>query len=184
MTEAEQMIAIIVAMLAIPIVALCWKLLRRALARAQSGPKKWAIIDGSNVMHWKDGEPQIDTVRKVVELLIAKGFTPGVMFDANAGYLLIGKYQHDGALSRALGLPQDHVIVVPKGTQADPAILTAARDFKGRVVSNDRFRDWAQDFPEIRQPGYLIHGGFRSGTLSLNFASNKSSKPRTKRRNY
>jgi hypothetical protein len=38
---------------------------------------------------------------------------------------------HDGAMGRALGLPKDRVMVLPKGVPADPYILTSARDFGG-----------------------------------------------------
>jgi len=58
-------------------------------------------------------------------------------------------------------------MVVPKGAPADPAILSAAQDTGARVVSNDRFRDWSDDFPEVRAPGFLIRGGYRSGELWL-----------------
>lgn len=145
---------------------------KQPLARPQirqQRTKKWVIIDGSNIMHWKDGDPQIDTVRAVLLLLKERGYTPGVVFDANAGYLLSGHYRHDGSFGQALGLPKDRVMVVPKGTPADPYILTAARDLGAVIVTNDQFRDWAGQYPEIRQPGYLIKGGFRSGTLWLNF---------------
>ncbi len=128
---------------------------------------KWVVIDGSNVMHWKDGEPQIETVRAVVKKLTAAGFSPGVVFDANAGYKLLGKYKHDHAFGRMLGLPEDRVMVVNKGNPADPTILEAARDLGARVVSNDRFRDWAERFPEVTKPGHVIAGGYRDGQLWL-----------------
>jgi len=35
------------------------------------------------------------------------------------------------------------------------------------VVSNDRFRDWAEAHPEVLEPGRLIRGGFRGGKLWL-----------------
>ena len=54
-------------------------------------------------MHWREGTPQINTVKDAIGHLSALGYTPGVMFDANAGYLLTGKYQHDGAFAKALG---------------------------------------------------------------------------------
>ena len=155
---------------------------RRVVSRRAAsvrGAQKCAIIDGSNVMHWKDGTPQIATVRCVVSYLSEQGFTVGVVFDANAGYLLSGKYQHDDTLSRALKLPESHVMVVPKGTQADPAILNMARNMKARIVTNDRFRDWAGDFPEVRKPGHLIPGSFHAGQLHLRLS--KSNKPRRKR---
>lgn len=147
------------------------------IARAVSGngvgarQKKQAqsvIVDGSNVMHWDGGTPRIKPVQSVVDRLKDQGYMPGVVFDANAGYLLTGKYQHDMSLSRELGLPEKNVMVVPKGTPADPMILQAARDMNARVVSNDRFRDWAGEFPEIRRKGFLIRGRYKSGSLTLN----------------
>jgi len=134
------------------------------------GPKvaqRWVIVDGSNVLHWKDGVVAIDIVREVVNLLQSHGFTPGVVFDANAGYKIADRYLHHHAMARQLGLPEDQVMVVPKGTQADTAVLAAARDHSAQVVSNDRFRDWAEDHPEVATPGHVIRGGYREGVLWL-----------------
>ncbi|MBE1294688.1 MAG: hypothetical protein GJ678_00345 [Rhodobacteraceae bacterium] len=139
----------------------------RSSRRRVSGRQQTVLLDGSNVMHWKDGVPQLETVRKVLSCLQRNGYSPGVIFDANAGYLISGSYMHDGHLAKALGLPRDRVMVVPKGTPADPAILMAARDLGARIVSNDRYRDWEVDHPEISQPGYLIRGAFRGGQVSL-----------------
>ena len=139
---------------------------RAFVHRAKTGAK-WIVVDGSNVMYWKDNTPQIDTVREVLGHLYAHGFTPGIMFDANAGYLLSGKYKHDGALAKLLGLPTNRVMVVSKGTPADPAILAAARDLGARVVTNDKFRDWAETYPEVHKPGHLIPGAYRAGELWL-----------------
>lgn len=140
---------------------------RKAQKSALKPDQTWIVVDGSNVMYWRDGVPQLNTVRKVVQRLVALGYAPGVMFDANAGYLLTGRYMHDGALGQGLGLPMDRVMVVPKGVPADPYILTAARDLKARIVTNDRYRDWAGDHPEVAVAGYLICGDFRDGGLWL-----------------
>lgn len=142
----------------------------RGKTRRGKLPREQIILDGSNVMHWQDEIPSIHTLREVLAHLTAQGFEPGVVFDANAGYLLFDKYLHDGAFSKALNLPTDRVMVVPKGTPADPIILTAARDLGARIVSNDRYRDWARDFPEITAPGHLIEGGYRDGKLWLNLS--------------
>ncbi|WP_299781035.1 hypothetical protein [uncultured Roseobacter sp.] len=123
---------------------------------------KSLIIDGSNVMHWKSNTPDIQSVVGVIEALTRQGFYPGVVFDANAGYLVAGKYRHHGDFARMLGLPEKRVMVVPKGTPADPIILQAARDMGARIVTNDRFRDWIEDYPEIQDDGYLIRGGYQS----------------------
>ena len=170
---------------------LCFILLQHFVRRALSKPHvapdqapqgKAVIIDGSNVMHWQDGTPDLATVRLVIEALTRKGFSPGVVFDANAGYLLTGKYQHDQSLSRALGLPENRVMVVPKGTPADPTILTAARDMQARVVTNDKFRDWVGDYPEIRNPGHLIRGDIKNGQVDLQFSPSKRRKKSNRKR--
>ncbi len=130
-------------------------------------PRTQIILDGSNVMHWQNEVPSLHTLREVLARLIDEGFEPGVVFDANAGYRLFGTYLHDDAFSKALELPRDRVMVVPKGTPADPIILTAARDLGARIVTNDRYRDWVQDFPELAEPGQLVPGGYRDGKLWL-----------------
>jgi len=140
-------------------------LVRSVTRRAKRRKDQWVIIDGSNVMHWREGTPQIETVKEAVSHLSALGYTPGVLFDANAGYLLAGKYLHDGALAKVLGIPEERVMVVPKGTPADPVIIAAARDLGAKIVTNDRFRDWADQHPEVRQPGHLIRGGYSSGKI-------------------
>lgn len=146
-------------------------LLVQAWLRGAKAKPKWVVIDGSNVMHWKDNAPDIDTLREVLRTLRDQGFTPGVVFDANAGYKLTGGYKHNRALGRLLGLPEDRVVVVPKGTPADPRILAAARDMGARVVSNDRFRDWETDFPEVKTAGHLIPGGYRDGAVWLDLGA-------------
>lgn len=135
--------------------------------RHEPRARKRAIVDGSNVMHWQNGEPCFDPLRDVVSELQRRGFAPGVIFDANAGYLLVGKYQDDDKLAKRLMLPEDSVVVVSKGSSADPIILEAARDMKAVIVSNDRYRDWSEDYPEIHEPGFLIRGGYKSGKLWL-----------------
>ncbi|MGH1576513.1 NYN domain-containing protein [Planktotalea sp.] len=138
----------------------------RARSRTGTGAQNWIVVDGSNVMHWR-GEPNIRPVKDVIKNLERRGFTVGVMFDANAGYKLIDRHQNDDAFSRLLGLPEERIMVVPSGTPADPYILTAARDMGAQIVTNDRFRDWADTYPEVRAPGFLITGNYRNKRLHL-----------------
>lgn len=126
------------------------------------------LVDGSNVMYWRGDTPDIRTVRRVVRRLEKDGFRPGVMFDANAGYLLFGTYTHDQGFAKHLRLPEDRIMVVPKGTQADGHLLAAAADMNARIVTNDRFRDWADRYPFVTEKRRLIHGGFRGNKLHLN----------------
>ena len=144
-----------------------WLLLRAALGRDR---QTWIVVDGSNVMHWNGNVPQIETLQEVLAQLIRHGYTPGVVFDANAGYLIAGRYLDDRALAQMLGLPHKRVMVVPKGRPADPTVLAAARDLRARIVSNDRFRDWADGHPEIQEPGWIIRGDYRTGTLRMDLS--------------
>lgn len=141
-----------------------WTLLR---SRGVGRKRKWAILDGSNVMHWKDGKPGLAAVQEVVIHLERRGYSAGVVFDANAGYLLAGRYQHDDKLALRLSIPEKNVLVVNKGEPADPRILSMARDMGAVVVTNDRYRDWMDDFPEVRTKGYLVNGGYRDDMLWL-----------------
>jgi hypothetical protein len=58
-------------------------------------------------------------------------------------------------------------MVMYKGVQADGYILKSAQDLRARVVTNDRFRDWQDEYPEVLVSGYLVQGGFREGKLWL-----------------
>jgi hypothetical protein len=138
-----------------------------ARARRPAAGGRPIAVDGSNVMHWRDGSPQIEPLAEVIAHLRARGYEPGVVFDANAGYPLASRYRHDGAFARLLGLREANVMVVPKGTQADAYLLQAARDLGARIVTDDHYRDWAEAHPEVRDRGHLVRGGCRDGVLWL-----------------
>lgn len=140
-------------------------------ARKPGGTKAPApvmvVLDGSNVMHWQEGAPSLEPVKSVIAALTGRGVVPGVIFDASAGYRIGPRYLDDRDFARLLSLPEDRVLTVPKGTPADAYILAAARRLKARVVTNDRYRDWAGQFPEVAEPGFLIRGGMRGGSVWL-----------------
>lgn len=130
-------------------------------------PEKRLIIDGSNALYWKDNTPRLETLIELLTLLRSKGFKPGVIFDASAGHTLFNRYVDDAPFAEMLGLAREDCFVVPKGTIADEYILNAARKLDARIVTNDRYRDWADRFPEIRKPGHLIRGRYEKGALHL-----------------
>jgi hypothetical protein len=129
--------------------------------------RREVVVDGSNVLHWRGDAPDLAPVREVIAELRARGFHPGVMFDANVGYRIGTRYQDDSEMARRLGLPEDRVLVVPKGVPADQYILQAARAMNAPIVSNDRYRDWVAAHPEVTEPGRVIRGGYRNGRLWL-----------------
>lgn len=143
-----------------------WRIARR-WRRAAEIRRPLVVIDGSNVMYWGDSDPSVTPILEVVRLAREAGYRPGVIFDANAGYLLKDRYLGDKALAEILGMKADEVFVVPKGTPADPFILDFANDHSARVISRDRFRDWADQYPLVRERGRLVTGKLRNGRVEL-----------------
>jgi hypothetical protein len=128
---------------------------------------RWIVVDGSNVMYWEDETPSLHTVRSVVAALRDEGLHPVVWFDANAGYLTMGRYLGSDALSRLIGLPGRQVFIAEKGVPADPLILEGAGKLGARVVTNDRYRDWTERFPKVAEPGFLVRGQVVGGEVRL-----------------
>lgn len=129
------------------------------------------LIDGSNVLYWQGGEPTIEAVRLVLRAVEERGLRPLVGFDANIGYLVAGRFLGAGDLAALLDLPPYQVSVAPKGKPADPLLLGEAARLDARVITNDRYRDWARKFPQVARPGFLVRGCIRGSTADLDFAA-------------
>lgn len=161
-------------LLALPCALASLFLLLRRSAPAPRTAGSQVIIDGSNVMHWADGRPSLEPVLAVVAEVSRRGMTPGIIFDANVGYKIGDRYQDDRELARKLGLPEAQVLVVPKGTPADEYILQAARDLGATIISNDRYRDWQETYPDMVSEEVLLRGRFREGRLHLSEGGRRS----------
>ncbi|MBU9697432.1 hypothetical protein GU927_006185 [Rhodobacteraceae bacterium HSP-20] len=170
------------------VVALClwlrakWRARRRTKARAEqrarsaerrraakAAPRRWVVIDGSNVMYWQDEVPSLQSVSAVVGEVQRAGLTPVVWFDANVGYKVGGGYMNPADLARVLGVSRKQVKVAPKGSPADPLLLEEAAKLGTGVVTNDRYRDWAEAFPAVSEPGILVRGRVEGGTAQLDW---------------
>lgn len=161
MTGLEEFLALIPAELAIPgavILAIGW-LVRHRLARVRRRPV--IVVDGSNVMHWGGGTPSAEKLSRVLDALIHAGFDPEIWFDANVGYKLIGKYAGPGRLAQLLPVPASAIRVVDKGSPADPELTRSALRQGARIITNDRFEDWRDEFPALDDPNRLISGRIR-----------------------
>lgn len=127
--------------------------------------RKSVVIDGSNVMHWQGGTPKLETLQEVVRHMAGRGYDITIVFDANAGYKINDRYMHDDAFARRLGLACSRVHVMDRGLPADPMVFKIAKRQRARILSNDRFRDWLDQHPELALDGKVIRGGYDKGGL-------------------
>ncbi len=130
-------------------------------------PINWVVVDGSNVLYWQNDEPTLHSVRLVIEQLVLAGFEPKLWFDANVGYLVAGRYMNPAQLSKALRYPARRISVAPKGTPADPLLISDAERLKARIVTNDRFRDWQERFPQVAQQDVFLRGRIKNKRVHL-----------------
>ena len=114
-TVAAGLLLLLLALFLLP------RLWRRPRPAPRLVEEDWVLIDGSNVMHWQDNTPSLETVRKVVDQVRELGYVPGVVFDANAGWKLFGRYLHDQEFAKMLGVEARQVLVVAKGRRPTPS---------------------------------------------------------------
>jgi len=113
------------------------------------------LIDGSNVLFWQGGQAVVDVPELVVRALRARRFVPVIYFDNT-----ISRHLGKGQLE-ALEILGD-VVIAPAGTAADTLLLDACGKGKLQIVSNDHYRDWRQQYPEL-QSKWLVTGSVGKG---------------------
>lgn len=149
---------------------------RKRAARAAGGQeaRRWVVIDGSNVLYWQGESPSLNAVSAVLGEVRKAGLTPVVWFDANVGYKVGDSYMNPSELARRLGISRKQVRVAPKGSPADPLLLQEAAKLGTGVVTNDRYRDWVADFPDVTQPGVLVPGRVEDGAVTLDWPAGQA----------
>lgn len=109
-------------------------------------PRTTVLIDASNVAHSTEGEqPRLENIALVVRKLREEGYEPIVMADAALRHQIDDK---DGYERR---IDEGKIRQAPAGTDADYFLLSFARELDALIVSNDRFRDRAEAFPEAHE---------------------------------
>lgn len=104
---------------------------------------KVAIIDGSNVAYSTEGgQPRLDNIQLMVEKLEEDGYTPIVVVDAALRHSIDNESEYEKMVDSG------KIKQAPAGTDADYFILAFARELEASIVSNDRFRDRSDGFPE------------------------------------
>jgi len=104
-----------------------------------------AIVDGSNVAHSTEGEKaRLRNIELVVAKVEEDGMEPIVVSDAAL------RHQIDQADKYEALIDAGEIRQAPAGTDADWFILSFARELDAYIVSNDRFRDRQEAFPDAR----------------------------------
>jgi hypothetical protein len=110
-----------------------------------TGPRRLALVDGSNVAHAGEGtRARLANILAVRDKLIEDGFDPVIVADAAL------RHQIDDAAGYERLVETGTVKQAPAGTDADYFILSFAKELDGSIVSNDQFRDRSRQFAEVR----------------------------------
>ncbi|MHB1170779.1 MAG: NYN domain-containing protein [Longimicrobiales bacterium] len=126
------------------------------MTKAEQQQEKVAIVDGSNVAHSTEGDSaRLENITLVCDRLREDGFEPIVVADAAL------RHQIDQADEYEVLVENGTIRQAPAGTDADYFILSFARELDAAVVSNDRYRDRMDAFPEARDRviRYMIVNG-------------------------
>jgi hypothetical protein len=112
---------------------------------AEGEESRIALVDGSNVAHSSEGEKaRLRNISLVCEKLLEEGLEPIVVADAAR------RHQIDDTALYERMVEDGRIRQAPAGTDADYFILSFARELDASIVSNDRFRDRSEAFPDAR----------------------------------
>ncbi|NLG62581.1 MAG: hypothetical protein GX539_10070 [Candidatus Cloacimonetes bacterium] len=123
---------------------------------AEHQGQKVAIVDASNVAHSTEGESaRLENITLVCERLREDGFSPVVVADAALRHQIDQQREYEELVENGT------IRQAPAGTDADFFILSFARELDAAVVSNDRYRDRLEAFPDARDRviRYMIVNG-------------------------
>lgn len=108
-----------------------------------------AVVDGANVAYAElsaGGEPKVSNIVAVRRALEARGYEPIIIVDAALRHQVDDPEQLEGLLDSQV------VRQAPAGTDADYFVLAVADDYDdARVVSNDSFDEYREQYPWIAQ---------------------------------
>lgn len=124
------------------------------------------MVDASNVAHYgrqKDGKPSLDNIYKAAEALESLGYQPVLIADASLRHEIDEKEEFNKLLD------EDIVQQVPSGTTADHFILKMAEEEDAKILSNDAFREYNDEFQDIRSR--RIPYTFKNGNINLGTSS-------------
>ena len=149
---------------------------RQGFMAAMRLDEKTAVFDGSNVYHFgNDHGLDAQPLGMLAHRLRDEGYRIVCFFDANIYHRL---HEH-GAFPKGtrhsvvllhdiFGLAPKETYVVPSGVQADLYILNTLKHLPiSFAVTNDRFRDYAKQFPDVMKGQWRKGMQISNGELKL-----------------
>ncbi|HET8654779.1 MAG TPA: hypothetical protein VFL93_04650 [Longimicrobiaceae bacterium] len=113
---------------------------------SENRERRAAIIDGSNVAYSTEADrPRLANIDLVCRKLDEEGFQPVVVVDAALRHHIDDTREYEKRVDAG------EIHQAPAGTDADYFILSFARELDAIVVSNDRFRDRDEAFPDVME---------------------------------
>lgn len=104
-----------------------------------------ALVDGSNVAHSSEGAAaRLSNILAVRDKLVEEGMDPIIVVDAAL------RHQIDDVRGYEALVEGGTIRQAPAGTDADYFLLEFAEEFDASIVTNDRFRDRIDKYPELR----------------------------------
>jgi len=117
------------------------------------------LIDGMNILrHDGADKPHLKYITSIVIGLIENGCIDFlIIFDANTVDVLSqsSAYGGNGVFRSMIELFPNHVCLTPRGIRADDFVLSEADRLGSLAVSNDRFRDYIEQYPWITDSNRL-----------------------------
>ena len=105
--------------------------------------KKIIIVDGNNVAYQSTNKPTIINLIKVESFLRKKGYKPIIVISAKLKYIIDNP-------RRLMKLVREGTIVeVGTGDNDDIEIFELAIEHDATILSNDRFLEYRDQYPEI-----------------------------------
>ncbi|HEY0005443.1 MAG TPA: hypothetical protein VGB17_11590 [Pyrinomonadaceae bacterium] len=116
------------------------------------------VVDGANVAYEECSEggcPKVSNLLAVRQALEEKGYDPIIIVDASL------KHRIDDPDQLEKLIQQQTVRQTPAGTDADYFVLEIAAQNDALVITNDRYRDYQEQYPwiEERRVPLMIIGG-------------------------
>lgn len=116
------------------------------------------VIDGSNVAHEEnsqEGKPKIANLLNLERELKERGYDPITIVDARLFHIIDDPDQLDALIKK------NEIDQAPAGTEADYWVLETAERHNAQVISNDRFDEYQEQYPWIRErrvPFMIVEG--------------------------